>query len=81
MTFSRVIGNVCKPIILWIVRGLALSRIHPNVLTFLGTMLVINIGAAASCWRWGSSDGQALSSSARDCLTWWMAEWLAKPIA
>jgi CDP-diacylglycerol--glycerol-3-phosphate 3-phosphatidyltransferase len=45
MTFSRTIGNVCNPIILWIVRGLALSRIHPNVLTFLG--LVINIGAAA----------------------------------
>src|SRR5579863_1198649 len=45
VTFSRVIGNVCKPIILWIVRGLALSRIHPNVLTFLG--LVINVGAAA----------------------------------
>src|ERR1700733_234577 len=44
MTFSRTIGNVCNPIILWIVRGLALSRIHPNVLTFLG--LVINIGAA-----------------------------------
>ncbi len=45
MTFSRAIGNVCNPVILWIVRGLALSRIHPNVLTFLG--LVINIGAAA----------------------------------
>src|SRR5579863_7534913 len=45
VTFSRVIGNVCKPIILWIVRGLALSKIHPNVLTFLG--LVINMGAAA----------------------------------
>src|SRR5579871_3024524 len=44
VTFSSVIGKVCKPIILWIVRGLALSRIHPNVLTFLG--LVINIGAA-----------------------------------
>jgi CDP-diacylglycerol--glycerol-3-phosphate 3-phosphatidyltransferase len=45
VTFSRAVGNVCNPIILWIVRGLALSRIHPNVLTFLG--LVINIGAAA----------------------------------
>src|SRR3984885_12078682 len=44
MTFSRAVGNVCNPIILWIVRGLALSRIHPNVLTFLG--LVINVGAA-----------------------------------
>src|SRR5207253_4939487 len=32
-------------VILLIVRGLALSKIHPDVLTFLG--LVINIGAAA----------------------------------
>src|SRR5579871_2977295 len=45
VTFSSVIGKVCKPIILWIVRGLALSRIHPNVLTALG--LVINVVAAA----------------------------------
>jgi len=34
----------CNKIIRLIVRGLALSRIHPNVLTFLG--LVINIAAA-----------------------------------
>src|SRR5579863_1347016 len=45
VTFSRVIGLVCGKIIHWIVRGLALSRIHPNVLTFLA--LVINIAAAA----------------------------------
>ena len=45
MTFTGVIGRTCKPVILWIVRGLALSKIHPNVLTFLG--LLINIGAAA----------------------------------
>src|SRR3984885_12379503 len=44
VTFTGAIGLACNPIILWIVRGLALSRIHPNVLTFLG--LVINIGAA-----------------------------------
>src|SRR5579871_5387872 len=44
VTFSSVIGKVCKPIILWIVHGLALSRIHPNVLTFIG--LLINVGAA-----------------------------------
>ena len=45
MTFTRAIGVACNQVILLIVRGLALSRIHPNVLTFLG--LVINIGAAA----------------------------------
>src|SRR5271155_2136994 len=44
MTFTRGIGVVCGAIIDRIVRWLALSRIHPNVLTFLG--LVINIGAA-----------------------------------
>src|ERR1700688_1415102 len=45
MTYTRAIGLSCNKIILLIVRGLALSKIHPNVLTFLG--LVINIGAAA----------------------------------
>ena len=44
MTYTRAIGIGCNKIIRLIVRGLALSRIHPNVLTFLG--LVINIGAA-----------------------------------
>ena len=44
MTFTRGIGVVCGAIIDRIVRWLALSRIHPNVLTFLG--LVINIWAA-----------------------------------
>src|SRR5215475_7516423 len=45
MTYTRGIGIVFGKIIHWIVRGLALSRIHPNVLTFIG--LLINIGAAA----------------------------------
>jgi CDP-diacylglycerol--glycerol-3-phosphate 3-phosphatidyltransferase len=45
MTFTRAIGLACNKVILLIVRGLALSKIHPNVLTFLG--LLINIGAAA----------------------------------
>jgi CDP-diacylglycerol--glycerol-3-phosphate 3-phosphatidyltransferase len=44
MTVTRSIGVVCGAIINRIVRWLALSRIHPNVLTFLG--LVINIWAA-----------------------------------
>src|SRR5580693_2613201 len=44
MTFTKAIGIGCNKVILLIVRGLALSKIHPNVLTFLG--LVINIVAA-----------------------------------
>jgi CDP-diacylglycerol---glycerol-3-phosphate 3-phosphatidyltransferase len=44
MTFTRFIGLVCGKILYWIVHGLSLSRIHPNVLTFIG--LLINIYAA-----------------------------------
>jgi CDP-diacylglycerol--glycerol-3-phosphate 3-phosphatidyltransferase len=44
MTYTRAIGLGCNKIIRLIVRALALSRIHPNVLTFLG--LMINIAAA-----------------------------------
>jgi CDP-diacylglycerol--glycerol-3-phosphate 3-phosphatidyltransferase len=44
MTYTRAIGVVFGAAIDRIVRWLALSRIHPNVLTFLG--LVINIVAA-----------------------------------
>jgi CDP-diacylglycerol--glycerol-3-phosphate 3-phosphatidyltransferase len=44
MTFTRAIGLACNKVIRLIVRGLALSKIHPNVLTFLG--LVINVIAA-----------------------------------
>src|SRR5579871_5422711 len=44
MTYTRLIGLVFGWIIDRIVRWLALSRIHPNVLTFFG--LVINIVAA-----------------------------------
>src|SRR5215831_9424806 len=44
MTFTRMIGTGCNKILLLIVHGLALSKIHPNVLTFIG--LLINIGAA-----------------------------------
>jgi CDP-diacylglycerol--glycerol-3-phosphate 3-phosphatidyltransferase len=44
MTFTKAIGVSVGAIITRIVGWLALSRIHPNVLTFLG--LVINIAAA-----------------------------------
>ena len=57
MTLTQGIGYVCGKIIRLIVRGLALSRIHPNVLTFLG--LVINIVAAyllaVGQFRWGGA--------------------------
>jgi CDP-diacylglycerol--glycerol-3-phosphate 3-phosphatidyltransferase len=39
VTFTQAIGNGCGAIIRLIVRGLALSRIHPNVLTFLGLVI------------------------------------------
>ena len=44
MTATKAIGEACGAIIRQIVRLLALSRIHPNVLTFIG--LLINIYAA-----------------------------------
>jgi len=44
MTYTSLIGKIFGWMIDRIVRWLALSRIHPNVLTFLG--LVINIVAA-----------------------------------
>ena len=45
MTYTRAIGLTANKIIRLIVRALALSKINPNVLTFLG--LVINMVAAA----------------------------------
>src|SRR6185312_2601516 len=45
MTYTRAIGLGANRIIRLIVRALALSKINPNVLTFLG--LVINMVAAA----------------------------------
>jgi CDP-diacylglycerol---glycerol-3-phosphate 3-phosphatidyltransferase len=44
MTYTRIIGTTCNWVIRLIVRGLALSKIHPNVLTFIG--LLINVAAA-----------------------------------
>src|SRR4029079_4290090 len=57
MTITHAIGYGSNKIIRLIVRGLALSRIHPNVLTFLG--LVINMVAAYMLamgqFRWGAA--------------------------
>src|SRR6202050_702627 len=57
MTYTRAIGVVFGAAIDRIVRWLALSRIHPNVLTFLG--LLINTVAAflfaAGSFRWAGA--------------------------
>src|SRR6202051_148284 len=56
MTYTRAIGLVFGTAINRIVRWLALSKIHPNVLTFLG--LLINIWAAwlfsIGSFRWAA---------------------------
>jgi len=57
MTVTKAIGSGCNRIIQLIVRGLALSRIHPNVLTFIG--LIINVCAAVLLakgqFRWAAA--------------------------
>ena len=44
MTWTSAVGRTCGVLLYKIVDGLALTRISPNVLTFIG--LVINVGAA-----------------------------------
>ena len=44
MSWTNAFGRACRVLLHAIVRGLALTRISPNVLTFIG--LLINIGAA-----------------------------------
>jgi CDP-diacylglycerol---glycerol-3-phosphate 3-phosphatidyltransferase len=44
MSWTQLVGTGANKIIRLIVNGLAISKIHPNVLTFIG--LLINIGAA-----------------------------------
>ncbi len=44
MTWTGAVGRTCNLLLVKIVDGLALAKIHPNVLTFIG--LVINIAAA-----------------------------------
>src|ERR1700744_658174 len=66
MTFTRGIGVVCGAIIDRIVRWLALSKIHPNVLTAFG--LVINIWAAwlFSQGRFGSAGAVVIGAGLFD---------------
>jgi CDP-diacylglycerol--glycerol-3-phosphate 3-phosphatidyltransferase len=54
MTYTHAIGAACNKVIVLIVRWLALTKISPNALTFIG--LLINIGAAVllafGLFRW-----------------------------
>jgi CDP-diacylglycerol--glycerol-3-phosphate 3-phosphatidyltransferase len=55
MSWTNAFGRACRVLLHAIVRGLALTRISPNVLTFIG--LLINIGAAV-LFGFASSDNQ-----------------------
>ena len=56
MTWTSAVGKTCRVILYGIVHGLALTKVNPNYLTFLG--LVINIGAAV-LFGYASGDNQA----------------------
>ena len=56
MTWTSAVGRGSRTLLYNIVHGLALTRINPNILTFLG--LVINIGAAV-LFGYGNADNQA----------------------
>jgi len=55
MTWTGIVGRVCGKVLHAIVHGLALTRVSPNVLTFIG--LVINI-AAATLFGFANAENQ-----------------------
>ncbi len=56
MTWTSAVGRGSKKLLYGIVHGLALTRINPNYLTFIG--LLINIGAAV-LFGYANGDNQA----------------------
>jgi CDP-diacylglycerol--glycerol-3-phosphate 3-phosphatidyltransferase len=58
MTWTSAVGRTCGVLLYKIVDGLALTRISPNVLTFVG--LVINVGAALLFGFASADNNQAL---------------------
>ena len=63
MTYTRAIGVGCNAVITQIVRALARSRIHPNVLTFIG--LVINaVAAVLLAYGWFITAGVVMIAAA-----------------
>lgn len=55
MTWTSAFGSACGKLLSAIVRAMALARISPNVLTFMG--LVINV-VAAFCFGYATADNQ-----------------------
>jgi CDP-diacylglycerol--glycerol-3-phosphate 3-phosphatidyltransferase len=55
MTWTSAFGSACGKLLSAIVRAMALARISPNVLTFMG--LVINV-VAAFCFGYATVDNQ-----------------------
>lgn len=55
MTWTSAFGRTCQVILHKIVHGLALTKVNPNYLTFLG--LLINIGAGV-LFGYGNADNQ-----------------------
>jgi CDP-diacylglycerol---glycerol-3-phosphate 3-phosphatidyltransferase len=55
MTWTSAFGSACGKLLSGIVRAMALARISPNVLTFMG--LVINV-VAAFCFGYATADNQ-----------------------
>jgi CDP-diacylglycerol--glycerol-3-phosphate 3-phosphatidyltransferase len=55
MTWTSAVGRSCRVLLHAIVRGLALRRINPNILTFIG--LLIN-GAAAVLFGYATAEDQ-----------------------
>lgn len=56
MTWTSAVGRGCRVILHKIVHGLALTKVNPNYLTFIG--LVINVGAAV-LFGYASGEDQA----------------------
>ena len=60
MSWTGAFGRACGALLFWIVRALALTRISPNVYTFIG--LLISIGAAV---LFGKASGENTSAMFR----------------
>jgi CDP-diacylglycerol---glycerol-3-phosphate 3-phosphatidyltransferase len=56
MTWTSAVGRGCRFLLHKIVHGLALTKVNPNILTFIG--LVINVGAAV-LFGYASGENQA----------------------
>jgi CDP-diacylglycerol---glycerol-3-phosphate 3-phosphatidyltransferase len=56
MSWTQAVGRGCKVVLTGIVRGLALTRISPNMLTFVGLLIS---SSAAFCFGYATAENQA----------------------